>query len=188
MEPQAEHTTALAIVGEAPGFHEDQVDRSWVGRTGQLLDDFMSQEYTNFSRYANVYLLNTCRCYPGTIGNPSSAHIKHCRPHLIADLELLYTRYTDVVLFLLGAAAVESLTGKGGLRKSFGHQGEPVQAGRYLFRCYRSYHPASLLRKPAQARVLEQHFRLVANYLKTGKVLPVERPITYCVGHPCPLK
>lgn len=180
-------SVALVVVGEAPGWQEDAHFRCWVGRSGQLLDEFMSQSYTDFASTADVYLMNTCRCFPGTVKNPPDKAITLCKPNLVGDIKKVLSNYKTVALLLLGASAVSCLVGKGGLRKSFACQGDFIDLGDgTLVRAYRTYHPSSLMRKPQQARVLEQHFKLVAQFLRTGQPLAGDKEITYHTGQPCP--
>src|SRR5437773_10154034 len=51
----------LMLVGEAPGFHEDQQGIPFVGQAGKLLDKLL--EGIRLTR-ADVYVVNTLKCRP----------------------------------------------------------------------------------------------------------------------------
>lgn len=54
--------TKLMLIGEAPGYYEDQKGEPFVGKAGQLLDKILG--CVGFSRYENIYICNTLKCRP----------------------------------------------------------------------------------------------------------------------------
>ena len=50
----------LVLVGEAPGYWEDQKGEPFVGKAGQLLDKIF--ESVGLSRKEHVYICNTIKC------------------------------------------------------------------------------------------------------------------------------
>ncbi len=145
------------VVGEAPGEQEDAAGEPFVGPAGQLLDAML--QALQLSRRADddlaawpaarrVYIANTLKCRPPRNRNPDAAELAHCEPFLLRQVELLRPQ----VILALGKFAVHAL-----LRSS-----EPI--GRLRGRVHRyqgtpvivSYHPAYLLRNPAdKARAWE---------------------------------
>ncbi len=49
------HATVM-LIGEGPGADEDQLDRPFVGRAGQLLDRILAA--CSFERFRHVYIAN----------------------------------------------------------------------------------------------------------------------------------
>lgn len=60
----------LMLIGEAPGYYEDQSGMPFVGKAGKLLDKIF--ECQGFSRNKNVYICNTLKCRPPNNRNPPS--------------------------------------------------------------------------------------------------------------------
>ena len=52
----------LVLVGEAPGYWEDQKGRPFVGKAGQLLEKIFAS--VGLSREKDVYICNTIKCRP----------------------------------------------------------------------------------------------------------------------------
>ena len=52
----------MVLIGEAPGFNEDQTGKPFVGRAGQLLDKIFAS--VGLSRDKDIYICNTLKCRP----------------------------------------------------------------------------------------------------------------------------
>jgi len=72
------------IIGEAPGFHEDQSGQPFVGRSGKLLDKML--EAMNLSR-EEVYICNVIKCRPPENRDPTPDEIEKCKPYLTAQIQ-----------------------------------------------------------------------------------------------------
>lgn len=73
----------LLFIGEAPGFHEDQQGRPFVGAAGQLLDTLLAEIGLDRSRAA---IVNVLKCRPPNNRDPEPEEIEACRPFLEAQL------------------------------------------------------------------------------------------------------
>jgi DNA polymerase len=73
----------LLFIGEAPGFHEDQQGRPFVGAAGQLLDALLAEIGLDRSRAA---IVNVLKCRPPNNRDPEPDEIDACRPFLEAQL------------------------------------------------------------------------------------------------------
>lgn len=134
------------IVGEAPGEQEDKQGLPFVGPAGQLLDAMLAA--MGLTREADVYIANVVKCRPPHNRNPEPAEVAQCRPYLQRQIELVQP---DLILALGRFAAQAVLAGVvpevdklplGKLRGQVYHvNGRPVVV---------SYHPAYLLRSPAE--------------------------------------
>jgi DNA polymerase len=138
----------LMIIGEAPGRDEDQQGLPFVGRSGQLLDRMM--QAIGRDRKAEtpdqaVYITNVLPWRPPQNRDPSSDEMSMMKAFLLRHIDLAKPK----VLLTMGNAASKTLldaaTGITRLRgKWHEHSGVPVMP---------SFHPAALLRNPAQKKM-----------------------------------
>jgi DNA polymerase len=92
----------LMLIGEAPGFNEDQTGKPFVGRAGQLLDKIF--ESVGLSREKDVYICNTLKCRPPNNRDPLPSEKEACRSYLYSQLEILKPR----IIILCGKVALTS--------------------------------------------------------------------------------
>ncbi len=131
------------IVGEAPGAEEDRQGEPFVGRAGQLLNSMLRA--IGLAR-ETVYIANVLKCRPPHNRDPGANETAECLPYLERQIALLKPR----IMLAVGRIAAHSLlrtdTALGRLRQqvhSFGLSRVPLVV---------TYHPAYLLRTPADKR------------------------------------
>ena len=78
--------TEILFIGEAPGWHEDQQGRPFVGSAGQYLDKLLAS--INLQR-EQVYIANVIKCRPQGNRDPLPAEIQNCRKWLERQIELI---------------------------------------------------------------------------------------------------
>ena len=138
--PQAK----IMFIGEAPGAEEDLIGRAFVGRSGQLLDKIMNA--IGLSRQT-VYICNILPWRPPGNRSPSDAEIAVCLPFLKRQIEIIQPEY----ILTLGAIATNSLLGLGETMSHLrGHWMEYKISDEKNAQVLATYHPAYLLRTPAQ--------------------------------------
>jgi uracil-DNA glycosylase len=136
----------LMFVGEAPGFHEDQQGRPFVGRAGQLLDKFLGE--IGLDR-GDVFIANVLKSRPPGNRDPLPDEIGACKPYLYRQIELIEPK----VICTLGNFATKLLSGSSqGITRVHGRPQEHEIGGQQV-RLYPLFHPAAALRTPA---VLEE--------------------------------
>jgi len=93
----------ILFVGEAPGWHEDQQGRPFVGPAGQYLDKLLAS--INLKR-EQVYIANVIKCRPVGNRDPLPVEIHNCRKWLERQIELIRPkmivtlgRYSMVMFF-----------------------------------------------------------------------------------------
>lgn len=129
----------LMIIGEAPGFYEDQQGEPFVGRAGQLLTAMIKS--IGFER-EDVYIANILKCRPPNNRDPSPEEVKLCTPFLNQQINLIQPRLLLAVgriaahYLLQVKSSLESLRNK---IYSYGDNHIPLII---------TYHPAYLLRNP----------------------------------------
>ena len=155
---------ALMLVGEAPGAEEDRLGRPFVGPSGQLLDRTLAWIGLDRSR---VYITNLIFWRPPGNRPPTAAEIAVCLPFLERQIVLVRPK---LLLFLGGLAARTLLGVQEGVSRLRGREflyhgeelAEPI-AARITF------HPAYLLRQPAQKRYFWRDLLSVAARLEAAR-------------------
>lgn len=149
--------TRWLVVGEAPGEQEDRQGQPFVGRSGQLLDAMLSA--VGMSRERDVFIANVIKCRPPGNRNPKPEEIAACSPYLMRQIALLKPER----ILVLGRFAAQALLGTdatiGSLRGRI-HQMK-TDEGREI-PVIVSYHPAYLLRSPAEKARAWQDLKLAA--------------------------
>lgn len=92
----------LVFIGEAPGANEDEHGEPFVGRSGDVLDDALSE--AGVSR-DSVRITNCVRCRPPDNRNPSAEELSNCRRYLEHELSTL----NPAVIVTLGKVPSEHL-------------------------------------------------------------------------------
>lgn len=132
------------VIGEAPGAEEDRRGEPFVGRAGQLLDAMLRA--IGLSRAHNVYIANVLKSRPPNNRDPRPEEVAACLPYLQRQIELVRPR----LLLAVGRIAAQNLLGteeslsrlRGRVHR-FGELNTPLVV---------TYHPAYLLRTPADKR------------------------------------
>lgn len=76
----------ILFIGEAPGFHEDQLRRPFVGRSGQLLTKLITD--IGWKR-EEVYITNIVKRRPPENRDPLPEEIEAYRPYLARQIEII---------------------------------------------------------------------------------------------------
>ena len=76
----------IMFVGEAPGWHEDQQGRPFVGPAGQYLEQLLTS--IGLKR-GQVYIANVIKCRPAANRDPLPAEIQNCCPWLERQIEII---------------------------------------------------------------------------------------------------
>lgn len=136
--PQAD----LMLVGEAPGYHEEQKKEPFVGPAGGKLDQILKA--MGLARN-QVYISNVCKFRPATKNQttnnrkPSAEELACSLPFIQAEIDVVKPK----VIIALGGSAAEGLLKQtapvGKLREAWHQfQGIPLRV---------TYHPSYLLRQ-----------------------------------------
>jgi DNA polymerase len=137
----------VMLVGEAPGADEDRLGLPFVGVSGQLLDRMMAAiglDRTSF------YITNVCLWRPPGNRKPTDLELAAQKPFVERHIELVAPK----ILVLVGAAAAQGLLGTTeGITRLRGRwfQYRPG-SGEGAIPALPIFHPAYLLRQPAQKR------------------------------------
>ena len=144
----------VMFIGEGPGRDEDLQGEPFVGRAGKLLNDIIKAMKL---RREDVYITNAVKCRPPKNRNPEADELAACRHFLLRQVSVIEP---DVII-LLGRVAVQTVlqvrAPLGRLRGRFHDwNGIPVMC---------TYHPAYLLRNPAEKSKVWADVQLVMAFL-----------------------
>ena len=134
----------ILILGEGPGFNEDQQGLPFVGRSGKLLDELLAA--ISLTR-EDVFITNVVKCRPPNNRDPLPDEVDACRPYLERQIELIDPK----VVVTLGRVSMLRFNPKGKISEDHGKILDLED--RILFPLY---HPAAGLRNPAIKRELQK--------------------------------
>lgn len=141
-------TASWLVIGEAPGADEDRQGEPFVGRAGQLLNSMLKA--MGLAR-EQVYIANILKSRPPNNRDPRPEEVRECLPYLYRQMELINPR----LILCVGRIAAQTLLGTdtpiGKLRGKLHHLA-PMQSHGVARPMIVTYHPAYLLRSPAEKR------------------------------------
>jgi uracil-DNA glycosylase len=141
----------LMFVGEAPGYHEDQQGRPFVGQAGKLLEQLLG---TIGLTREQVYIANVLKSRPPNNRDPKPEEIEACQPYLLRQIGLIAPR----VVCTLGNFSTKLLSGsQAGITRVHGIPQRTRIGERELY-LYPIFHPAAALYTPAMLETLKQDF------------------------------
>ena len=127
----------VLFVGEAPGDNEDKTGTPFVGRAGQLLDQYL---YAVDIPREKVYIANILKCRPPKNRDPLPEEEAACIEFLRRQVKLINPK----VIVCLGRISAMKLI-KPDFKITKEH-GQWFEKGKFLITAV--YHPALLLRDP----------------------------------------
>lgn len=144
----------MMIVGEAPGFREDEIGKPFQGAAGQLLDQLLE---SSGLRRRDIYITNVCKCRPPNNRTPGAKEMKACKIYLQEEFVNVKPKF----VLLLGATALKGVLGKGKITEIHGQVIEK-EGITYI----PTFHPAAALRDPRRMDPLERDIKTFANAVK----------------------
>ncbi len=153
----------IVFIGEAPGREEDLKGEPFVGRAGRLLDRMLAA--IGLSR-REVYIMNVVKCRPPGNRDPRPQEVEACARWFDAQWEALAPKAACVLGRVAAQRLLRTDAPLASLRGRWHEfRGVPV---------YVTYHPAYLLRSPAQKARAWQDLRRFRERCRT--LLPGPEP------------
>lgn len=143
----------IMLIGEAPGYHEDQQGRPFVGAAGQFLESLLKG--IGLSR-SEVYICNVIKCRPPENRAPLPDELSLCRPFLERQLALIKPQ----VVITLGRYSMELVFKGVSITKIHGIA-RKVDGVTYI----PMFHPAAALHQPRYRSLIEEDFGRVPGIL-----------------------
>lgn len=164
-------TAKIVLIGEAPGETEDLEGRPFVGRAGQLLNEFLAE--AGISREEDLYIINTVKCRPPENRVPTDLEKACCSKFLKAQIDIIKPQ----AIVLCGATALKSfveLDKKTTISKVRG-QWMTVSVDGVDYRAMTIFHPSYLLRNHSMEegsprRLMQQDLAEIKNQILGDKV------------------
>lgn len=151
---------SIMIIGEAPGADEDRQGKPFVGVSGQLLDRILAcidLARTEEDAQNAVYISNILNWRPPGNRTPNPAEVEVSLPFIERHIQLIQPK----LIILCGAVSAKALLGSGDsiskLRQRWHDylpQTPELREGARAIPAIATYHPAYLLRTPAQKRAV----------------------------------
>jgi DNA polymerase len=131
------------FIGEAPGWHEDQQGRPFVGPAGMFLNELIKS--IGLKR-EQVYITNVIKCRPPQNRDPLPTEIQNCRSWLDRQIELINPR----MVVTLGRYSMAMFFPGKSISKAHGtaHKQDNI-----IY--YAMYHPAAALHQQSLRQTVE---------------------------------
>lgn len=127
---------SIMFIGEAPGWHENQQGKPFVGPAGQLLDELLAS--IGLKR-ADVYIANVIKCRPPDNRDPLPEEIAACADYLSRQIATL----KPTVIVTLGRYSMAKFFGGESISRI---HGQPRKFEDVIV--FPMYHPAAALHQP----------------------------------------
>ena len=136
----------IMLIGEAPGANEDEEGLPFVGRAGMLLDKMLAA--INLDR-KKVYISNIVNFRPPENRRPTDEEIKRYLPFITKHIEIINPK----ILVLLGSTAMNALIGNDVVISKMRGNWIEKEFGNCKTSVIITFHPAFLMRQPAQKKM-----------------------------------
>jgi len=150
----------LLFIGEAPGWHEDQQGRPFIGPAGQFLDQLLASIGL---RREEVYIANVIKCRPPQNRDPLPVEIQSCSKWLDRQIEIIQPQ----MIVTLGRYSLARYFPNQSISKI---HGKPRKSGGVIY--YPMYHPAAALHQGSLRRTIEADMLKIPQILAQGEDLP----------------
>ncbi len=154
----------ILFIGEAPGWHEDQQGRPFVGPAGLYLDELLAS--INLKR-EQVYIANVIKCRPPENRDPLPSEIQNCRKWLDRQIELIHPRMIvtlgrySMAMFFSGKSSISKLHGTAQRRDNVIY--------------YAMYHPAAALHQQSLHQAIEADMLKIPSLLAQAETVPAAK-------------
>ena len=150
----------IMFIGEAPGWHEDQQGRPFVGPAGQFLDELLA--LINLKRQ-QVYIANVIKCRPLGNRDPLPQEMLNCRGWLERQIELICPK----IIVSLGRYSMALYFPGKSISKIHG-----TAEKRDGIVYYTMYHPAAALHQQSLREVVKADMRKIPELLAQAGSMP----------------
>jgi DNA polymerase len=147
----------IMLIGEGPGFHENEQGLPFVGQAGKFLDELLG---TAGLARKDVFITNVVKCRPPGNRDPQPDELSACRQYLerqIAEID-------PFVIVTLGRFSMADYFPN--TRISQIHGKPAWREGRFIVPMY---HPAAALHQPKLRPVVKQDFARLPEMVEKAK-------------------
>lgn len=151
---------SVMVIGEAPGAEEDAQGLPFVGASGRLLDRMLAS--IGLDRGNNVYIANVVPWRPPINRKPTPDEVAACLPFIQRHIALIDPK---VLLLVGGLAATSLLARTDGIMRLRGQWFNYSSGLPRPIPAIATFHPAYLLRSPAQKRLVWRDLLVLRRHL-----------------------
>jgi DNA polymerase len=168
----------IMLIGEGPGFYENEQGRPFVGQAGKFLDELLSKAGVSRSE---VFITNVVKCRPPGNRDPQPDELSACSNNLERQIEAL----NPLIIVTLGRYSMARFMPNA--RISDVHGQPRWLRGRLIAPMY---HPAAALHQPSLKASVEADFARLPEFIKQARssaapvaeIRPETRPATQPAG------
>jgi DNA polymerase len=146
----------IMLIGEAPGYYEDQQGRPFVGQAGQFLEQLLAS--IGLKR-TDVFITNVIKCRPPQNRDPLPDEIGACSGWLARQIEIV----DPAIIVTLGRYSLARFVPGMPIGRIHG-QARKVN-GQWVVPMY---HPAAALHQGSLRRTIEDDFRKIPAFLEVA--------------------
>lgn len=157
---EGDEDAELLFIGEAPGWHEDQQGRPFVGPAGGFLEQLLAS--IKLTR-EQVYIANVIKCRPPSNRDPLPSEIQACRKWLDRQIEIIQPR----MIITLGRYSLARYFPNESISKV---HGKARKVGDII--CYPMYHPAAALHQGTLRQIIEADMLQIPRVLAQSEQIP----------------
>ena len=154
----------IMFVGEAPGWHEDQQGRPFVGPAGQYLEQLLA--FIDLKR-EQVYIANVIKCRPAANRDPLPAEIQNCCRWLERQIEIIRPK----MIVTLGRYSMAMFFPGKSISKI---HGTAQKRDGVIY--YAMYHPAAALHQQSLRQAIEADMLKIPALLAEAKNMAEVEP------------
>jgi uracil-DNA glycosylase len=151
----------IMFIGEAPGWHEDQQGRPFIGPAGQFLDELLAS--INLRR-SQVFIANVIKCRPPGNRDPLPIEISNCQKWLDKQIELISPK----IIVTLGRYSMAKFFPGKSISKI--HGTAQTQNGIIYFAMY---HPAAALHQGNLRQTIKEDMLKLPPLLAQAKTVKI---------------
>lgn len=154
----------IMLIGEGPGFYENEQGRPFVGAAGNFLNELLAK--AGLTR-GEVFITNVVKCRPPGNRDPLPEELAACRDYLEEQIATINPRII-VTLGRFSLAMFFPLARIGSVH------GQPSKVNNRIV--VPMYHPAAALHQPALKSTVERDFARLADAIKQNVPARPETP------------
>ena len=143
----------IMLIGEGPGFYEDQQGRPFVGASGKFLDELLAK--IDLDR-RKVFIANVVKCRPPNNRDPQPDEIEACGVYLEEQIATIDPK----VIVTLGRHSMQRYFPGEAISRI---HGQPRRKGDLIV--VPMYHPAAALHQASLRKVIEADFQRLPEFL-----------------------
>lgn len=148
----------IMLIGEGPGFHENQQGKPFVGAAGKFLEELLASIQL---KRTDVFITNVVKCRPPSNRDPLPLELKACNDFLECQIQALNPK----VIVTLGRFSMARFLPNAKISQAHGKV--MTVKGRLVVAMY---HPAAALHQPSLRPTVEADFAQLPQLMANAKL------------------